>query len=206
LHDQEFRIQHCLQKLIGALVRAWRLTWFWTVYKALCNFLAVECAAAPPHALRDISLHALILSLVISSSASIVLLLCRKSVKCQHPWHKATSSLLLCLAVSCRILAQVLLALLQFGSRYCAAAFSLQVLSSRTDLDLALLYIYGISYSYGQYDVSALLSLPAAMLERWSGPQVCRIKITFESSVPDSQFVSKSESDEILCKLDSTEF
>jgi len=95
-------------------------------------------------------LHASILSLVISSSASIVLLLCRKSVKCQHPWQKATSSRLLCSAVSCGILAQVLLALLQFGSRYCAAAFSFQVLSSRTDLDLTLLYIYGISYLYKQ--------------------------------------------------------
>ena len=41
-----------------------------------------------------------ILSLVISSSAAIVPLLCRKSVKCQHPWQKATSSRLLCSAVS----------------------------------------------------------------------------------------------------------
>jgi len=52
-------------------------------------------------------------------------LLCRKSVKCQHPWQKATSSRLLCSAVSCGILAQVLLALPQFvivgsGRRPCA--------------------------------------------------------------------------------------
>jgi len=65
-----------------------------------CVPLAILCAS--------------ILSLVISSSAAIVPLLCRKSVKCQHPWQKATSSRLLCSAVSCRILAQVLLALPQF--------------------------------------------------------------------------------------------
>ena len=38
----------------------------------------------------------------------------RKSVKRQHPWQKATSSRLLCSAVSCGILAQVLLAFPQF--------------------------------------------------------------------------------------------
>ena len=38
------------------------------------------------------------LSLVISSSA-ILPLLCQKSVKCQHPWQKATSSRLLCSAL-----------------------------------------------------------------------------------------------------------
>jgi len=70
-------------------------------------------------------LYALILSLVISSSTAIVLLLCRKSVKCQHPRQKATSSRLLGSAVSCGILAQVLLALPQFlivgsGRRLCA--------------------------------------------------------------------------------------
>jgi len=72
-------------------------------------------------------LYALILSLVISSSTAIVLLLCRKleSVKYQHPWQKATSSRLLGSAVSCGILAQVLLALPHFvivgsGRRLCA--------------------------------------------------------------------------------------
>ena len=59
-------------------------------------------------------LYASILSLVISSSVAIVPLLCQKSVKCQHPWQKATSFRLLCSAVSCGILAQVLLALPQF--------------------------------------------------------------------------------------------
>jgi len=76
-----------------------------------CMPLAVLCAS--------------ILSLVISSSADIVPLLCRNYVKCQHPWQKATSSRLLCSAVSCGILAQVLLALPQFvivdsGRRPCA--------------------------------------------------------------------------------------
>ena len=70
-------------------------------------------------------LCALISSLVIRSSAAIFPLLCRKSVKRQHPWQKATSSRLLCSAVSCGILAQVLLALPQFvmvgsGRRPCA--------------------------------------------------------------------------------------
>ena len=76
-----------------------------------CVPLAVLCAS--------------ILSLFISSSAAIVPLLCRKSVKCQHPWQKATSSCLLCSAVSCGILAQILLALPQFvivgsGRHLCA--------------------------------------------------------------------------------------
>jgi len=53
------------------------------------------------------------------------LLLCWKSVKCQHPWKKATSPRLFCSALSCGILAQVLLALPQLvivgsGHRHCA--------------------------------------------------------------------------------------
>jgi len=67
-----------------------------------CVPLAVLCAS--------------ILSLVISSRAAIVSLLCWKPVKCQHPWQKETSSRPLCLAVSCGILAQVLLALPEFVS------------------------------------------------------------------------------------------
>jgi len=70
-----------------------------------------------PHNLPCVSqavLCASILSLVISSSAAIVPLLARKSVKCQHHWQKATSSRLLCSAVSFGILAQVLLALPQW--------------------------------------------------------------------------------------------
>ena len=59
-------------------------------------------------------LHVSILSLVISSSAAIVRLLCRISVKRQHLWQKGTISCLLCSAVSCGMLAQVLLALSQF--------------------------------------------------------------------------------------------
>jgi len=70
-------------------------------------------------------LHASILSFVISSTAAIVHLLCRKFVKCQHPWQKTTSSHLLCSAASCGMLAQVLLTLLQFvivgsGRHHCA--------------------------------------------------------------------------------------
>ena len=67
-------------------------------------------------------LHASILSLVISSSTAIVPLLRQISVKRQHPWQQATSSLLLCSAVSCRMLAKVLLVLAQFvivGSGRC---------------------------------------------------------------------------------------
>jgi len=45
------------------------------------------------------------------SGLVIVPLSCQKSVKCQHLWQKATSSRLLCSAVSSGILAQVLLAL-----------------------------------------------------------------------------------------------
>jgi len=63
-------------------------------------------------------LYASILSLVVVFSAAIVdaivSLLRQKSAKCQHPWQMATSSRLLCLVVSCGILAQVLLALPQF--------------------------------------------------------------------------------------------
>jgi len=44
----------------------------------------------------------------------MVLLLYQKSVKRQHPLQKATSSRLLCLAASCGMLAQFLLALPQF--------------------------------------------------------------------------------------------
>ena len=87
------------------------ISWVSAPRNLLCVPLAVLCAS--------------ILSLIISSSAAIVPLLCRKSVKCQHPWQKATSSRLLCSAVSCGILAQVLLALPQFvivgsGRRPCA--------------------------------------------------------------------------------------
>jgi len=50
-----------------------------------------------------------------SSAPALLLFLCCAGnwVKCQHPWQKATSSRLLCSAVSCGILAQVKLALLQ---------------------------------------------------------------------------------------------
>jgi len=70
-------------------------------------------------------LHVTILGLVINSSAAIAPILRRKSVKRQHPWQKATSFRLLCSAVSCGMLAQVLLALPQFvivgsGRRSCA--------------------------------------------------------------------------------------
>jgi len=57
------------------------------------------------------------LSLIISSIAAIVPWLCRKSVKCQHPWQKATSFrlfLLGCVLAVSWILAQVLLAWPQF--------------------------------------------------------------------------------------------
>jgi len=51
-----------------------------------------------------------ILSLVISSNAAIVPLLCLKSVKYQYPYKKAITSCLLFSAVSCGILVQVFLA------------------------------------------------------------------------------------------------
>ena len=81
------------------------------------TYFAISWLGSAPRNLPCVPLavlYASILSLVISSSAAIVPLLCWKSVKCQHPWQKATSSRLLCSAVSCGILAQVLLALPQF--------------------------------------------------------------------------------------------
>jgi len=83
------------------------------VFNVLCELLTGECTTQP--ALRATSGSVCVdFVLVITSSAAIVPLLCRKSAKCQHPWQKATSSRLLCSAVSCGILAQVLLALPQF--------------------------------------------------------------------------------------------
>jgi len=52
-------------------------------------------------------LHAWILSLVISPSGAVVPLLCRKSVKRQRLWQKATISCLLCSAVSCGMLQHI---------------------------------------------------------------------------------------------------
>jgi len=94
------------------------------VFNVLCDLLTGECTTQPASVPLAV-LCASILSLVISSSSAVVPLLCRKSVKYQHPWQKATSSRLLCSAVSCGILAQVLLALPQFvivglGHRPCA--------------------------------------------------------------------------------------
>jgi len=94
------------------------------VFSVLCDLLTGECTTQPVlHATSgcvcvDFELgHQLQLAIVPFS--------CRKSVKCQHPWQKATSSGLLRSAVSCGILAQVLLALPQFiivgsGRRPCA--------------------------------------------------------------------------------------
>ena len=97
------------------------------MFNVLCDLLTgsapYNLPCVPPGVLC-----ASISSLVISTGATIVPLLCRKSVKCQHPWQKATSSRLLCSAVSCEILAQVLLALPQFvivGSGRCPCARTL---------------------------------------------------------------------------------
>jgi len=48
----------------------------------------------------------------------------------------------------------------------------------------------------------ALGLLPATLLVRW--PQVCRVKTTFE--LLSNQWFHKHKFDEMLCKLDSTEF
>jgi len=66
--------------------------------------------------------------LVIGSSAAVIVPLSWQkyvTVKRQHSWQKPTSSRLLCSAMSCGMLAQVLLALRQFvikgsGRRPCA--------------------------------------------------------------------------------------
>ena len=77
-------------------------------------YFAISCLVSYLPCVPLVVLYLSILSLVISSSAATVPLLCRKSVKCQHPWQETTSSRLLCSAVSREILAQVLLALPQF--------------------------------------------------------------------------------------------
>jgi len=85
-------------------------------FRECSTHLAISWLVGAPRNLPCVPLAVLcasILSLVISSSAAIVTLICRKSVKCQHLWQKASSSRLLCSAVSCGILAQVLLALPQ---------------------------------------------------------------------------------------------
>jgi len=67
------------------------------------------------------------------------------------------------------------------GIRQYAAAFSLQVPNSCTDLDPTLLYI-SILWTQTNFvegsNASARRLLPATLLERW--PQVCRVQITFE--------------------------
>jgi len=104
------------------------------------TYFAISGLVSAPRNLPCVPLAVLcasILSLVISSSTAIVLLLCQKSVKCQHLWQKATSSRLLCSAVSGGILAQVLLALAQFVivcSGCCPRARARTQRSSKTHL------------------------------------------------------------------------
>jgi len=82
------------------------------------------------------------------------------------------------------------------------SAFSLQIPKSCADLDPTLLYI-SILGTYSKFvrknKIQALGVCFQDMLERW--PQVCRVKITFESIRFD-----KNEPDKMLCKLDSTKY
>jgi len=57
----------------------------------------------------------------------------------------------------------------------------------------------------GKSNASARRLLPATLLERW--PQVCRVKITFES-ISGTQLVRFhiNKFDEMLCNLDSSEY
>ena len=70
---------------------------------------------------------------------------------------------------------------LNIGSRHRAAAFFLQIPKACTDLDPTHLYmsILGTYSKFLRENASARLLLAAAMPERW--PQICQVKITFES-------------------------
>jgi len=75
----------------------------------LVDFLTGECATQP--SMRATSGSACVnfneqVGHQLQRSAATVLSLCQKSVKRQHPWQKATSSRLLCLA---KMLTEVLL-------------------------------------------------------------------------------------------------
>jgi len=67
--------------------------------------------------------------------------------------------------------------------RHCALIFSVQVPKSCTDIDPTLLYSLTLGtcskFVWKKYNAIARRLLTAAMPKRW--PQVCRVKITFES-------------------------
>jgi len=80
--------------------------------------------------------------------------------------------------------------------RHCAAAFFLQVPKSCTDLDLNILYI-SILETYSKFvrknKMPVLgVCLPQPTPEYW--PQICRVKITFESLLNNWFFSTKTNS------------